>query len=187
MELLLIWILYSLAKGWGCPYPVLLGWGTPPGSSQIGEHSLPAGYTAVCVSQVASSTAPSSSRACTHMWHRCFSNGLWLEWSRCVTGIRSAFPEPGLPRAQGTPARAEAWPLAVTQALWLQAIPDAQCTQHTKICSAPQGPLALYIFRCVAPSWIHFPSPLTWKRRGRRGMSHAFCTMPPWQQPVTAC
>lgn len=89
--------------------------------------------------------------------------------------------------AQSPGHTCQGWGMATCSNTRLQAIPDAQCTQHTKICSAPQGPLALYIFRCVAPSWIHLPSPLTWKRRGRRGMSHAFCTMPPWQQPVTAC
>lgn len=39
----------------------------------------------------------------------------------------------------------------------------------------------------LLPVCIHLPSPFAWKRRGRRRISHTFGTMPPWQQPVTAC
>lgn len=87
-----------------------------------------------------------------------------------------AFPEPGLLRAQGKPAGADAWPLAAaTQSLWLQPIPDAQCAQHTKVCSALEVHL-LCVFSGVLlpPASLHSPSlPFCLeKERQKKNISH---------------
>lgn len=171
MGLLWIWIFYSLAEGWGCLYPVMLGWGTPAEPSQAGE-ALSACWVHCCV--------------CIHRWPAAQLRPaqqlvtLFLQqWAVTWADVSQELRVPSLsqdssgPRAQDKPAGADAWPLApqqATQALWLPPIPHAQCAQHTKVCSALQGPFALCVFRCVVPfRWSAFTSPPLLPGKGGAG------------------
>lgn len=195
MGLLLIWILYDLAQGWGCPYPVMLGWGTPAEPGQVGE-ALSACWVQCCVCihrWPAAQLCPAQQLAPTG--DTCFSNGLWLDSSRCVTGIRSALSEPGLLRAQGPGQTCRGWWMATccsnTSPVATAHTRCPVCSTHTTLLSSPRSVCSGCFQVCCSllPVCIHLPSPFAWKRRDKRGMSHTSSTVPPWQQPaaVTAC
>lgn len=156
MGLLLIWILYGLAQGWGCPYPVMLGWGTPAESGQVGE-ALSACWVQCCVcvftgGQQHSSVQLNSLHAQVTL-ASAMACGLTQADVSLESGVPSLSQDSSGPGAQGKPAGADGWQLAAAiQALWLQPIPDAQCAQRRQPCSALQGPFALGAFRCVALS-----------------------------------
>lgn len=148
----------------------MLGWGTPAESGQVGE-ALSACRVHLCVhSQVFSSTAPSSSAACRPVWHCRFSNGLWLALSRCATGIRSAFPEPGLLRPRASLKvlmHGHLLQQHKTCGYSLYQVPSVPSAQSLLISPRSICPGCFQVHCSLLPVSFHLPSPFAWKRRGR--------------------